>query len=294
MKRDLVLLAAIATGLLAFAVNAGAAPIYPTFLQVDVNGDGGPTQTSWDPWAIVRTPATNTFNNAFGAVSVKLTAVSFSSTLPQSRNRGGPSGGNDVYLSNVYKDFVYIPHSSNAGLGMDYLELEFSGLAAGQYEFTMFSYDEAHDNAALKYMAWSDEATIGYNGPAAYLTNNGYATGYPPTNDNPDPGTYKNPVPLPMKSDGSGIARTSMAGPWPSDPAIQNAYQYATSILVSSDGVNPVRLYGWADLDAYTGTQHAPLNGFSIGRVPEPTSIALFGLGFGVLLIGRRKGRATA
>src|SRR5690606_31388833 len=149
-----------------------------------------------------------------------------------------------TFFNNVHRDFVFVGHTASTGLGRDFIRLEISGLLPGTYEFTGWNYDDSHSDAALKFAAWTDMNTLGgADGPAAWLdTNVGAGQSYQPTNQG-TPG-YKNPIPT--------LARTTMTGGWPSN---FTTYTYASSFLVTSDGVNPVVLYTWADLDDYTGSQ---------------------------------------
>lgn len=264
------------TGLavLAFAGSTWAAPLFEPFLKIDLNGESGPTQATWEGWNFVRTPLTNTFSNSFvtseGTISVTIVGINNAGSRPQSRNRSGPDGGDDQYFSNMYRDFLYVPHDSAVGLGRDYFQITISGLAPNaNYEITVFNYDQNHsplEKADTKRMAW------GVVNPAAWLDENfGAGQSY-------QPGEFEKRPPV--------IAVVPMAGPWPSDPVVNNPYAYAGSFWLPSDSTGTLTFYGWADLLDWEGTQHAPLNGLWVG-VPEPASLAL--LAAGSLLIGLRR-----
>jgi hypothetical protein len=261
--------------LAALAVPASATPVLTPFLSVDLNGDNAGndlsrTQSGWLNWNFARTPAVNTFSQ--GLVNVTLTAVNSAGTLPQSRNRGDEPSSN---LGDVHQDFVYVIHNPAVGWGRDYLKLEFTGLLASKwYEINVFDYDDAHnDPKDQKFMAWTSIDNLGgLDGPAAWLDAHvGSGQSYQPTDV----------CPIPMN------ARVAMAGPWTSDPVLHNAYAYSGRLWVKTNASGATTIYGWNDSDTFTGTQHAPLNGFMIG-VPEPATVALLGLG-GLALLRRKR-----
>ncbi|MBN2019459.1 MAG: PEP-CTERM sorting domain-containing protein [Sedimentisphaerales bacterium] len=239
-----------------------AEPQNTPFLKVDLNGDNGPTQAGWESWSFERFPTVNTFNNTFGNVGVTITGINYEGVLPQSRNREEPPEENNEYLNNVYRDFLYIPRSTSAGFGLDYLKIDFSGLNANTYyEFTVFDFDAYYIPESTKYMAW------GIENPANYPS-------YEPT------------------VGGGGLApklaRLHTAGADPCDPSVLDPYYYSGSFFVRTNENGQATIYGWADNESWEGSQHAPLNGFAIG-IPEPGTMAL--LGIGILALRRRKQR---
>ena len=245
-RRLSILFLASAFIFLALGDRSYAAPSNTPFLNVDINGGTGPAQTTypagwldpWLSWDFQTTPATNTFSNTFGSVDVTLTAINYESFLPQSRDRSGPDGGNDTFLSNMYEDFVLISHSNSVGLGWDYFEIMFSGLnVETEYEITVWNYDENHyGDQAGKFMAWGIDDPNGY--------------------DTYSPGEVPN---------ASYLARAPMAGNRPSDPNVDDAYYYSGSFNVTTDISGDFTIYGWADLNSWDGTHQALLNGFAVG-----------------------------
>ena len=215
------------------------------FVQVDINGAGGPNLAGWTNWDIV-TGSANVFTNTANGVTTVLTVVNAGNTLPNSRNRSGPDGGDDAFFSNMYRDFIYNPHSASPiGWGMDFFKFEFSGLSANtNYEFTFYTYDQNIDAPReSKYMVW------GIVDPTNYLIGISYNNGYAP-------GDREHRPPI--------ITRNHMGGPWPSDGTVNDAYYYCGSVIATTDGGGNATIYGWNDSDVYTGTQHAPINGFTI------------------------------
>ena len=193
----------------------------------------------WSSWNIDRTPSGSAFSNTFDNVVVTITAVNYESILPQSRDRGNQSY--DQYLGYVHRDFLYVSHSTSVGLGWDGFKLEFSGLNANtEYEFTFWNYDDAHGGTVEdKFMCW------GIADPTSYPN-------YQPAEDPTAP--Y--------------LARVRMAGNWPADPIVSDPYFYSGSINVTTDASGNATIYGWTDLDSWTGNQHGMINGFAVGFQP--------------------------
>jgi hypothetical protein len=255
-----VLAAAVAS------VPAWAAPHNTPFLAVDINGSGssgdpnppGPLQTAapygwpdwptWQGWSFTRTLATNTFNKTFGSVSVTITAINNNGDMPASRNRGDPNGGDDEYLSNMYRDLIYIPCSVAGVWGQDYLQLDFSGLDPNKaYEFTVFDYDAWYGcvsgESGTKYMAWGIECPGNYPSYGPVVGGGGLAP---------------------------KLARVHMYGEDdPCDVNLLDAFYYSGSFAVQTDGSGQATIYGWCDNETMTNSRHAFLNGFAIGFEPN-------------------------
>jgi hypothetical protein len=234
---------------------ASGQPNVTPFLSVDLNGNHGPTQEGWAAWNFDLAPTTNTFSNTFGAVNATLTAINNAGANPGSRNR--VQAIDSFFYGDMYTDLVFIAHDSAVGLGRDYIALQLSGLTPNRpYEVTVYNFDAFHDPQHTKWMAWSIE------NPAAWLDANvGEGESYQPTNSGPNPGVYKNPIPT--------LGRIRMGGPWPSDPVVNDRYAYSGSYYVTADSTGSLAVYGWADLDAWDGSQHGLLNGFGIGNARD-------------------------
>ncbi len=187
----------------------------------------------------------------------------------------------------MLQDFVYAQRAL-AGLGRNYLRLTLSGLTPGQtYEFTVYGREPFNGGVGAtdsSFMAWSDRAAIGVDGPDAWLDANvGSGALYQPIYSSPaDPmtdGTYKNPIPTKV--------RYQISGPDSADP-----YKYSGTFLTTADGSGVVQVYGWNDSNGYSGTQLASLmGGFTLGNVPEPASLAIFSIAMAGILVVRRRGK---
>ncbi|MBN2020511.1 MAG: hypothetical protein JW749_09825, partial [Sedimentisphaerales bacterium] len=252
MCKKILTVAAIILCVSISSVPAWAAPGNTPFLAVDINGSGGPLQTTyptgwpaWEGWSIDYQPMTFTFSNTFGSISVILTIENYDGVYPQTRNRSDPNGGNDEYLSNLYRDFIYVAHSSSVGWGWDYLQFDFSGLEPNKpYEFTVFNWDAFYTTGdePPKHMAWGIECPADYPSYQPVVGGGGQAP---------------------------KLARILMSGDDPCDPNILDAFYYSGSFTVKTDGSGEATIYGWADNESWTGSSHAPFNGFAIGKDPN-------------------------
>lgn len=279
---------------LLYASPVVATPLYPSFLAVDINGYNagggqaiGPTASGYQGWEMAEglfldpsidignsgaTGLTRVFSTSQGNITANLVGIAPNSFLG-ARNRGANAGA----LSELTQDFVFAQRGID-GLGRHYFRLTLAGLTPGQqYEVTMFA-REPFNGGVDSFQAWTDLAALGgLDGPGAWLDANfGVGAHYQPT----DGGT-NNPIPT--------LARSPTSGPDSSDP-----FAYSASLLSTANASGVLTAYGWADPDSYSGTQTATLlNGFQIGTVsavsvPEPGTLALIGLGFGLVGVGRR------
>jgi hypothetical protein len=298
----------VAVGALVSATSAVAAPLFTPFLSVDINGynagggqSKGPTQAGYqelegaqglflDPaidWGNSGTAGlTKTFSTSRGNVTANLRGVSTQEL--GARNRGGD--GTAYPSQGVYQDFVFAQRNFTSGdnFGRNFVRLQLSGLVPNQvYEVTMQAREQAFnqpertgDAAIASYQAWTDMARLGgLDGPAAWLDANvGAGASYPGITQDPDPGTYKNPIPT--------LARSPVSGPDNTDP-----YHYAASIFSRADASGRVVVYGWSDPNGLAPEVQGAslLNGFQIGVAPEPTSLVLFGLGLVCMADLRRR-----
>lgn len=297
----LKLIACLAASML-LAAQAGAAPSVPTFLAVDVNGANygggqseGPTQATFQPWRAFQgfdqfspdynpaedwvlnaaTGLTKVFASSEGPITATMYGLGNTDVL--ARNRGNVT--TDAY-ADLMRDFSAVQLPANSGFGRHYIKLVLSGLVPNQgYEFTGYNKDINFlgETQILSHQAWSDLATLGVDGPAAWMDANvGAGASYQPTQEAPV--GYKNPIPT--------LARALSTGPGSADP-----WAYSASFFTLADANGIVTVYTWADADSFDGqnVQRATVfNGFEIGIAPEPTSFAMFALGF-IGLAGLRR-----
>lgn len=304
----LKLFACLVVGALVTVTQAVAAPIFSPFLAVDLDGYNagggqslGPTEAGFQGWEMAQglfldpsidwpnsgaSPAvgapglTKVFATSEGAITANLQGIA-----PQSERAARNRGANAGALSALYQDFVYAQRGLG-GLGRHYVKLSLSGLNPGEtYEFTAYGREPFNGGVGAtdtSFMAWSDRATIGFDGPDAWLDAN-VSPGalYQPIYSSPaDPmtdGTYKNPIPT--------LNRHQISGPDSADP-----YAYSGSFLTTANGAGMVEVYGWNDSNGYGGTQLASLiGGFQLAQVPEPASLILIGMGMIGLAVYRRR-----
>jgi hypothetical protein len=288
----------LAVGALIIGAQASAAPMFDPFLSVDVNGYNagggqsiGPTALGYEGWeaaeGLFLDPSIDWGNSGaagltkiFGSVTANMRGVAPES-FRGARNRGANAGA----LSDLSSDFVFAQRNV-AGFGQHYIKLTLSGLNPGEtYEFTGFAREPFNGGVGetdTSFQAWSDrEALGGLDGPGAWMDANiGPGALYQPAYASPaDPmtdGTYKNPIPT--------LARGQISGPDSADP-----FAYSVSFLTTANAGGVVEVYGWADPQGYSGTQTASLlNGFQLAAIPEPASLALFGVSLAGLALRRR------
>jgi hypothetical protein len=290
--------------------QAIAAPMNPgqIFLSVDINGvrfaadAEGPTQAGFDPWRVreVFDPfdsppedanahwsanggppdgLSKSFSTSAGNITANLIGVGASRGA---RERGANSGG----FPDLLRDFVFAQKSDPLGYGRNFIKLVLSGLNPGQtYEFTGFAREPAFNSVDytsptapdVSFQAWSDLATMGADGPAAWLDTNGFAATTEYTVGN-------NPIPTLARSQTSGPDTLSNAG---------NPYYHSASFLTTADANGRVTIYTWSDPNtpgtAATTQRASLLNGFQLGTIPEPGTLLMFGMGLTFLIVKRRR-----
>jgi len=268
IKNKIKAMAGVAAVLTWCGTTGSAGPLYSPFLQVDIDGAIGMTQTNFQSWPI---PAqTNTtfglsvttdfdsstwlYPAAPGPVTVTIvatnsengvTATNFppwvSNYSPDAINRNSMSG--QTY-ANLLNDFLVVMHDTAVGFGGDYIAITFSNLYPNtNYEITVWTYDPS-DTLISDHTAW------GIVNPNPYGTNS-----FQPGSDS-----------IPK------LVKVQRGGPSPGT----NLYQYSGSFIVTTDPTGSATVYGWEDDDSYGQSEEMLLNGFAIGlvtNIPPPPPI---------------------
>lgn len=302
----LKLCACLAVCALMGTMQALAAPVFPAFLSVDINGYNagggqslGPTEAGYQPWEMAEglfldpsidwgnaaSGLTKVFSTPFGNVTANVQGVG---TSRGARNRGANVGAQTA----LHQDFVFAQRDNALGFGRNFVRLQLTGLTPNQnYELTVFAREPVFNPEGVdplaSWQAWSDIARLGgADGPAAWLDANvGAGQSYQPVSVAPNPGVYKNPIPILARSPVSGTDASSAANP----------YRHSASLLTKADGTGQVVVYGWADPNGFgSNVQGASLlNGFQLGLgnvVPEPASGTLGVLfAMGAAFVARRR-----
>lgn len=279
--------------------GVGAAPIFPQFLKVDLNGTGvigngepgeAPTAPGFQGWDFPdplyppSLPDGSSIVNSFGDVTVRITFHVPVGNYAGTRDRGWPE---TAPTRELYRDFIFVPRTDREA-GVNRFTYEFSGLSANtRYEFTFWSYDDNHIGT-LNQMAYSLESPL-ETYPNGYLPFVG-AVPEPCRICGPHPPTEAFSV---LGGNGVNGSLGDGTGP-PTTP-----YDYSASFVATSDASGKVTIYSWNASPVYVdGSSEASnlyyqyagvVNGFAIGNVPEPSTFALLALGTLIAAVTRRR-----
>jgi len=180
------------------------------------------------------------------------------------------------------------------GFGTNYLKLTIGNLDPyTNYKLSLWSFEARNVWAAdpcnpnSKYGVWSTTNPKDWLDTHGYSGFNGEPNGYGPITpytSNPT-GESNMPAGLAALVAAQG-GRTSMMAPTNDNTNYIGGADYRVSFYAPSDGYGTITVYGWMDATDWTGSMHMPLNGFMV--IPEPTTIALLGLG-GLALLRKRR-----
>jgi hypothetical protein len=283
MCRKLLILC-FALVVIAMSTPVSAAPSVATPLNLDINGEAwgtiGRTQPNWQGWDFAQSPTQTTFTKAFtvggSKMSVELKGVKNDGSNPATRCRGQFMS---TKLGNVHEDLFYVA-TTGAGvglLGLDYLQITFTlgaSQAGNTFGIRTFGWDSAFNTSNDSYN--DDYAAWGVVNPSTYGGYHSYRWDDPCTPEDEN-GIDKANIPK--------LARWNMQGPVPAADNSLGAYDYSGYFEATADGTGTIVIYGWFD-GSLQGSYHMPINGLIM--VPEPTTVALLGLG-GLALLRRRK-----
>jgi hypothetical protein len=190
--------------------------------------------------------------------------------------------------------------TSGKGFGTTYLKLQITNLQP-QVNHTLYLWGWETEgtwvvntnNPNRKFGFWATTNPLDWLNANGYSGLNGEPNGYHPKGGYPDypipPGTTESNMPAGLYAQGS---RFFMQMPDTDNWSVgATAIPKATLIINSGgtlgvDGSGSITVYGWMDATDYGNSLHMPLNGFYL--IPEPTTVALLGLG-GLAMLRRRK-----
>jgi len=288
MCKKLIVLLVVALSAPAMAAYIGAG----NPLAVDIDGGGVTTaKAGWQQWLFASNwtgPAVQGFANPAAEQPWELPNAQLDvfrlqgtpQTAGLSRNRGGGFAG--VAGTGDYA-------ITSQGFGMSYNKLTLTQLEPDvTYKISLWGYelDGVWNNGTdspAKYVQWST------TNPNAWLTANYNATSgeCPLGGYGPKPGLADSNMPAGLKALTQASARASLISPYAVEQDLLGWSPCKAVIRATADGDGTIVLYAWMDgVKVWGGSNHVPLNGFYV--IPEPTTIALLGLG-GLALIRRKR-----
>ncbi|GAB4111661.1 MAG: hypothetical protein Kow00105_20230 [Phycisphaeraceae bacterium] len=226
--------------------------------QIDVNWNGSatyqaggfPAWGAFEPTAI--TVPGGSHSQTFGAVGLTLTPAfgpdvdpSATTTL-DGRDRFLDFGeGAELFLQDVYTDFVFFPRNTSVGLGHNFYTYSLTGLAPDSVvRVRIYNYEpNASPTDDLNFMAYSTVSP-------------GAVSNYQPVLGAGVEGQYENLTPM--------LARSRYTGPWPADPVVNDPLAYSTVFTVPTDSLGTATFYGWADTLSYSTDTAGRFNGMEV------------------------------
>jgi len=173
------------------------------------------------------------------------------------------------------------------GFGMSYVKLTLTQLEPDvAYKISLWDYEAVGvwnngTDAPAKYAQWSTTnpnawLTANYNGTSGECPMGGYG---------PIPGSADSNMPAGLKALCQASARVDMDSP---DAYAHEGWNANKAVIrATADGDGTIVIYAWMDgVKVWGGSNHVPVEGFYV--IPEPTTIALLGLG-GLALIRRKR-----
>jgi hypothetical protein len=264
-------------------------------LAVDIGGQGtNPSTPGWQSWVFAGSwsgPVTATFVNPLAEFGWETPIAQFDGYQPLAPTIDeGLSRARDGGMAGIAGTGWY--GTTQQGWGVSYNKITIKYLEPGvTYKISLWDYEASgvwstSTDTPAKFAQWST------TDPRQWCIDNGYGPGganaVGPLGGYGSPASGKNTSDMPagLAALCQASARVDMDSPdaynhvgWSANKAVI----YATA--QGDDGI--ITLYGWMDgVHMWGGSNHVPVEGFYI--VPEPTTIALLGLG-GLALLRKRR-----